>query len=77
MNAMDFLKMKGLTTSDVAEQLGCSKQNVSLWLSGKTSPNVSTIERLTAALNALGAKTDYAEVFTVLRQSRQERKERA
>jgi transcriptional regulator with XRE-family HTH domain len=77
MNATDFLKLKGLTSNDLAKQLGCSNQNVSMWISGKSSPNVSTIEKLTAALNALGAKTDYAEVFTVLRQSRQERKERA
>lgn len=77
MNAADFLKSKGLTPGAVAQQLGCSPQNVSYWLSGKTSPNVSTIEKLTGALNDLGANTDYAEVFAVLRQTRQERKERA
>lgn len=74
MNAADFLASKRLTQMMVAKKLGCTRANVSLWFSGETSPNVATIERLTNALNDLGADTNYTEVFNALWQTRQERK---
>ena len=72
MNGADFLKSKRITQSRLAEELKCARQNVNLWFGGKSSPSVATIERITNALNNLGAGTSYEEVFTALMNSRNE-----
>ena len=74
MNATDFLKLKGITQQQLAKQLNCTRANVSVWFSGKASPSVDNVLRITNALNKLGADTCYNDVFNALWQSRQERK---
>lgn len=74
MNGADFLKSKRITQARLAEELKCARQNVNLWFSGKSSPSVATIERITDALKNLGVNTSYEEVFTALMNSRDEYK---
>ena len=74
MNAADFLASKGLTQEQLAKQLNCTRANVSVWFSGKASPSVDNVLRITNALNSLGADTCYNEVFQALWQTRCERK---
>jgi transcriptional regulator with XRE-family HTH domain len=74
MNAKDFLASKGITQQMIADKLGCTRSNVSIWFSGKYAPSVDNVTRLTDALNELGANVTYEEVFKALWQSRQERK---
>jgi transcriptional regulator with XRE-family HTH domain len=74
MNATDFLASKGIKVEQVAEQLGCTHQNVRSWITGSSTASITSVERLTNALNALGANTNYTEVFNALWQTRQERK---
>jgi transcriptional regulator with XRE-family HTH domain len=74
MNAKDFLASKGITQQMIADKLGCTRSNVSIWFSGKQAPSVDNVTRITDALNELGANVTYDEVFKVLWTSRQERK---
>lgn len=75
MNGADFLKSKGISQRRLAKQMGCTLQNVNLWFNGTSSPTVSSIERITAALNTLGADVTYVEVFSALMKSREDKKE--
>lgn len=77
MNAKDFLASKGITQEQLAQKLGCTRSNVSVWFSGKSAPSVDNVTRITDALNELGANTTYDEVFNALWLARQKRKERA
>ena len=76
MNAADFLKSKGITQQDIADQLGCTRANVNMWFCGDSSPTVASIERITEAMNALAANTCYEEVFKALYETRKEREGR-
>lgn len=76
MNGSDFLKLKKITQTMLAKELNCTVANVSLWFSGTTSPKIESVENITKALNALGANTNYVEVFTVLQETRKEYKQR-
>lgn len=72
MNGADFLKSKGITQAQVARELNCRRNNVSIWFCGSQSPRVDSLIKLTDALNKLGADTNYNEVFRVITQSRKE-----
>lgn len=74
MNAVDFLKSKGLTQTQIAQELDCTVANVSLWFSGAASPTVKSIERVTDAMNKLGADVTYIEVFSAFLKAREEYK---
>lgn len=76
MNGAEFLKSKGITQADLARQLNCERNNVNIWFCGSHSPKVSTLMKLTNALNELGAKTNYNEVYKALQKSREEYKQR-
>lgn len=72
MNGADFLKSKGITQTKLAEEMQCTVSNVSLWFSGTVAARVDSIEKITKALNALGAEVTYVEVFSALMQSHEE-----
>lgn len=72
MNGAEFLKSKCITQADLARELNCARNNVNIWFCGSHSPKVSTLVKITAALNKLGAKTNYNEVYKVLKKSREE-----
>ena len=72
MNFKEFLVSKAISAEQLAEKLGCSRANVSVWVSGKSAPNINNVTRITDALNDLGAKTSYIEVFQSLLQTKRE-----
>lgn len=50
-----LMQRSGLTTEDLADQLGLSRQSVSAWLTGRTTPSPPSLVRIAEVLNATPA----------------------
>ena len=72
MNGAELLKSKGITQAQLSRHLGCKPNNVNIWFCGSHEPKVATINKLVAAVNELGAETNYQELYKALKQSRKE-----
>ena len=46
----ELLNSQGLTMTNLAEKIGVTQANISLLLSGKSSPRVDTLEKIASAL---------------------------
>jgi len=50
-NIKKFRENKNLTQEEMAEQLNVTRQTVSSWETGRTEPDIETLERIAAALD--------------------------
>lgn len=47
----EVMKLKAITSIELAEKVGVSKATVSYWINGKVFPSPDTIEKIALALN--------------------------
>ena len=65
MTMAKFVKSKGLTVAIVANQMGVSRQALSLYGHGR-NPRATTLLRVVKAMNELGVPTTMPELVSAL-----------
>lgn len=72
MNGIEFLNSVNVSQAMLSRRMGCSRQNVTVWFTGKKACSARSIEKITEALNELGVKVTQPYIYGVLLASRQE-----
>ena len=69
--AKEFLEKKGARAL-LADQMGVTRQSVSLWLTGQTKPNVKNIIRMSKALTELGVPSTPSDILILCNEARED-----
>lgn len=75
MNFQEFIRSKGITQTQLADAMGCSRANISLWGTGEVFPTPTSIENIIKGFAVKGITVTYDELFQALLQTKRERKE--
>ncbi|MEX2953581.1 helix-turn-helix transcriptional regulator [Serratia fonticola] len=64
MNNLKTIRKKaGLTSFDLAREMGCTRGSIGHYETGRRLPDIKVAQRLVASLNNLGAECSIEEVF--------------
>ncbi|WP_024529213.1 helix-turn-helix transcriptional regulator [Serratia fonticola] len=64
MNNLKTIRKKaGLTSFDLAREMGCTRGSIGHYETGRRLPDINTAKRLVASLNKLGAECSLEEAF--------------
>ena len=72
MNFQEFIRSKGITQTQLADAMECSRANISLWATGEVFPTPSSIENIIKGFAVKGISVEYIEVFQSLLQTKRE-----
>ena len=75
MNFQEFIRSKGITQTQLADAMECSRANISLWATGEIFPTPTSIENIIKGFAVKGITVTYDELFQALLQTKRERKE--
>ena len=73
MNFQEFVRSKGITQTQLADAMGCSRANISLWSTGEVFPIPTSVENIIKGFAALGITVTYDEVFQALLYTKREK----
>jgi transcriptional regulator with XRE-family HTH domain len=66
MTFQELITSKGITQTQLAKAMGCGKNSVNAWCTGKTFPNPPSVDKIVEGFAVLGIKVERVQVFQSL-----------
>ncbi len=76
MTFQELLIFNGITQTQLAKAMGCGKNSVNAWCTGKTFPNPPSVDKIVEGFAVLGINIDRDKVFQSLLWTKRERREK-